>query len=204
MLREPRGAGRPESRARQIARRGEAPDVGDVVRHESARAVVHARRLAAGLAQRIEKVEQRLVQLGEVGHLRRPVVHLQVDVEVIVRVPRRAHAVVPHALQVGRQIARTAAGDQQVAAELKIQRVECRIGRAALHRFEPFVGRQRSRAQSPPGAEAQRHASIQPLMIGAVRLEQLRVGLRRGARSDRVAPDAGRIVAREARAAPRR
>ena len=98
MLREPRHAGGPQSRARQITRRGESPDVGDVMRHEPARAVMHLRGLATGLAQRIEKIKQRLVQLGEVGHLRRPVVHLQVDVEVIVRVPWRAHAVVPNAL----------------------------------------------------------------------------------------------------------
>ena len=95
VLREPRRAGGPQSRARQITRRREAPDVGDVMRHEPARAVVHARGLAPGLAQRFEEIEQRLVQLGEVGHLGRPVVHLQVDVEVIVRIPRRAHAVVP-------------------------------------------------------------------------------------------------------------
>ena len=127
MLREPRGAGRPQPRARQIAGRREAPDVGDVMRDEPARAVVHARGLAAGLAQRIEKLKQRLVQLGKVGHLRRPVVHLQIDVEVIVGVPRRAHAVVPHALQIRGKIARPAAGDQQVAAELEVQRVEHRI-----------------------------------------------------------------------------
>ena len=188
MLREPRGAGRPQSGARQIAGRGEAPDVGDVMRDEAARAVVHARGLAAWLAQRIEKVEQRLVQLGEVGHLRRPVVHLQVDVEVIVGVPRRAHAVVPQALQVGGQIARPAAGDQQVAAELEVQRVERRIGRAALHALEPFVGRQRRDLAWLAGAEPQRHAAVQPLMIGddASRAVARRLAPRRA--SDRARP----------------
>ena len=134
MLRQPGGAGRPQARARQVAGRREAPDVGDVMGDEAARAVVDARGLAARLAQRLEEVEQRLVQLGEVGHLRRPVVHLQVDVEVIVGVPRRVHAVVPEALQVRGQIAGAAARDQQIAAELEVERVERRVGRPRFTR----------------------------------------------------------------------
>ena len=64
MLREPGRAGRPQTRTWQIARAREAPDVGDVMRDESARAVVHARRLASGRAQRVEKVEERLVAVS--------------------------------------------------------------------------------------------------------------------------------------------
>ena len=72
VLRQPRGAGRPQSGTRQIARRREPPDVADVVRTEPARTVVQLGRLAAGSPQRLEIRKQWLVQLGEVGDFRRP------------------------------------------------------------------------------------------------------------------------------------
>ena len=144
MLRQPRRAGRPQARSRAIAWRRESPDVADVMRHESARAVMHARGLPSRLAQRFEIVEQRLMQLGEIRHFRRPVVHLQIDVQVVVAVPRRKHAVVPQTLQVRRQPARAAARDQQIAAELKVERFEAEIGLTLLDALEPLVGRHRS------------------------------------------------------------
>ena len=113
------------------------------MRDESVRAVVDARGLPARLAQRFEVVEERLMQLGEVRHFRRPVVHLQVDVEVVVAVPRREHAVVPQSLQVRGKPARTAARNQQIAAELKVERFEPEIGLAFLHALEPLVSRRR-------------------------------------------------------------
>ena len=101
MLREPRRAHRPQPRARQIAGAREAPDVGDVMRHESSRAVVNAGCLSSRLAQRLDEVEQRQVAFGEIRDFRRPVVHLQIDVQVVVAVPWRVHAVGPESLQVG-------------------------------------------------------------------------------------------------------
>ena len=141
MLRQPRRAGGPQARSRAIAWRRESPDVADVMRHESVGAVMHARRLPARLAQRFEIVEERLMQLGEVRHFRRPVIHLQVDVEVVVAVPRRKHAVVPQPLQVRRDPARAAARNQQIAAELKVERFEAEIGLTLLDALEALVGR---------------------------------------------------------------
>ena len=47
-----------------------------------------------------------LGSFGEVAHLRRPVVHLQVDVDMVVRAPRGKVILVPDTLQIGRQLRR--------------------------------------------------------------------------------------------------
>src|SRR5687768_9856695 len=132
MLCQPGRSCGPEPGPWTIARRGEPPDVADVMGDETICAVVHAGRLAARLTKRLEIVEERLMQLGKIGHFGRPVVHLQIDVEVIVAVPRREHAVVPETLQIRWKSAGAAACDQQVAAKLKIQRLESEIGFTAL------------------------------------------------------------------------
>ena len=105
MLAEPGRAADGRAPGRGLAGRGEAPRVGDDVRHPAARVVVGLRGLAARLDQRGDELVQRLVQLGEVADLGRPVVHLHVDVEVPVAVPRRLDFLGPDALQVGRQSA---------------------------------------------------------------------------------------------------
>ncbi len=197
MLHEPRRSGRPQPGSWKIARAREAPGVGDVVRDESPRAVVNARRLPARLAQRLEEVEQRQMRFREVGDLGRPVVHLQVDVEVIVAVPRRAHAVVPQALQIRGQIAGPAACGEQIAAVLEVQRFESQVPLAALHAFEPFVGRltvvsgfSRTRVAVASGfsrtrAQPQRHTPEQTLVVGDVAGAKLLVAL--GGRSRQLA-----------------
>ena len=107
--------------------------------------------LPAWLAQRLDVVEQRAMRLREIGHFRRPVVHLQVDVEVIVAVPRGAHTVVPQPLQIRGQSARAAAGDQQIPAELKIERLQTEI---ATHPVSRARGVHRSAASRPPSLPA--------------------------------------------------
>ena len=76
----------------------------------------------------------RLVRLG------RPVVHLGVDVDRVVAAPRRTHVRVPDALQVQRRAARPRPADQQVAAELEVERLERRVGRAVAVLAQPGVG----------------------------------------------------------------
>src|SRR4029450_9740142 len=88
VLRHPGRAGRPQARARQITWTRKAPDVRDVMGDESAGTVVDACRLAPSYTQRIEKIEKRFVCPREIRDLRRPVVHLQVDVQMVVAVPR--------------------------------------------------------------------------------------------------------------------
>src|SRR5262249_10651027 len=139
MLAEPRRAHRPQPAARAVARSGEAPDVGDVVRDEAARVVMQPRRAPPRRPQTFEQVEERQMQFREVGHFGGPVIHLQVYVEVIVAVPRRPESVGPDALQIGWQIAWSAARDEQVAAELEILGDELIVFAALLHTFEPLV-----------------------------------------------------------------
>ena len=83
--------------------RRRAPQVGVVVGDPAAGAV-HAR---APCARRSRPgpapcAVSGSIALGQVGRARRPVVHLGVDVDRVLAVPRRRHAVVPDALQVGR------------------------------------------------------------------------------------------------------
>ncbi len=109
------------------------------MRGPAARAVVRGGRLRARHREIGDEIQQRLVQLGEIGGLGGPVVHLRVDVQRPVRTPRRAHVFVPDALQVRRLRARAAARDQQVAAVLEQQLDQPRVFRAV--RGDPFVGR---------------------------------------------------------------
>ena len=67
------------------------------------------------------------MQFRQVRHLRWPMVHLQIDVQVIVAIPRRMDRIAPEPLQVGRQQADTRRGDQQITSELEVKRHQRRI-----------------------------------------------------------------------------
>ena len=141
VLRQPRPGHRPRGPHRVAVapvadHAGVPPDVGVVVRRPAARAVHRRRGPRAGDRQITDEREERLVQLGEVGRFRRPVVHLGVDVDRVVRAPRRPHVVVPDALQVGGLRAGPARRDQQVAPVLEEQLDETGIDppRAAIRR----------------------------------------------------------------------
>ena len=110
-----------------------------MVGDEATAAVVQACRLRAGDAKPVDEVEERLVTLRQVRDLGRPVVHLQVDVDRELAVPRGLVAVVPDPLQVGRQGAGTAGAEQQVAPELEVQFDEARVERPCLDAFEAHV-----------------------------------------------------------------
>ena len=69
------------------------------------------------------------MEFRQVGQLRRPVVHLRVDVGRVVAAPGGLEAGIPDALQVGGLATRLRAADQQVASELEIGRHErCILG----------------------------------------------------------------------------
>ena len=55
------------------------------------------------------------------AYLRRPVIHLSINVGRIIRSPRRLNVPVPDALQIGRHITRSGTGYQQIASELVIE-----------------------------------------------------------------------------------
>ena len=148
MLREPRAAHRPERPDRvpfaEVADgRGLPPEIRVVVDGPTLRAVVGPGGLRAADGHLADEVEQRAVHVGEVGGLRRPVVHLGVDVRRVVRAPRRTHHVVPDALKVRGLRAGAAARGEQVPAVREEQRDQLRIARARLR--DPLDGRRRGR-----------------------------------------------------------
>ena len=127
-------------------RGGLPPQVGVVVRHPAPRPVVDPRGLAAVSRELGDHPQHRLVALGEVRHLRRPVVHLAVDVHRPVGAPRRAHVLVPDPLQVRGLAAGAGARDEQVAPVLEDERHEGGVlgrgGRRAAARR--WAGRRRA------------------------------------------------------------
>ena len=64
---------------------------------------------------------------GEVGRFGRPIVHLDVDIEVVIAVPGRLELVVPQPLEVGWQAPGARAGHKQVTAILKVCDDKARI-----------------------------------------------------------------------------
>ena len=69
-----------------------------------------------------DEVEERFVAFAEVGLLNGPVVHLDVDVRMHIRVPRRIGAVVPDTLQVvGHVLCTAARRDTEIASEVEIE-----------------------------------------------------------------------------------
>ena len=123
------------------------------------------RRLPPRLELALDQVEQRRVTLGQVRRLGEPVVHLDVDVRVIIAMPRRIVAVAPQSLQIRRQPARPRARDQEIPPVLKHQRFQ--IGIAAMLGIDllPPVRRQ----ADPVGrrvAKVERHPIEERLIIG--------------------------------------
>ena len=68
----------------------------------------------------VDIVDKRHVELAEVCHFGRPVVHLHVDVRVDVAVPRRMVRVVPDALQIAWQRYSPSAAEHEVAPVAEI------------------------------------------------------------------------------------
>ena len=121
-----------------------------------------ARGLAAHHGEVTHQPVERRRHLGEITALGGPVVHRQVDVDRVLRVPRRIGTVVPDALQVGGLGARTRTGHEQVAAELVIERGKIGIGCRRKPR-DPFVGGHGEHVGRRP-LEGQLHAP-EPLLV---------------------------------------
>ena len=95
---------------------------------------------------------------ARLADLRRPVVHLGVDVDGVVRAPRRPHLVVPDALQVGRLRAGPARRDQQVAPVLEQQLDEAGIRCRRALAIRRSVGRRPRPARPAAPATGDRTA----------------------------------------------
>ena len=170
------GAARGEpAPVRPVHRRGHTPDVGVLVVHPAARAVMFTGDGRALVGQFPDHPEQRLGALGQVRHLGRPVVHLGVDVRRVLRIPHGIHVLVPDPLQVGGLRPRPRRRDQHVAAELEQERGEGRIV-GAVELLQALVGGQRGIGRR---AEIEAHAPEEAPVLGDVRGLEALVGLRR-------------------------
>ena len=117
--------------------------------------VVDARGLFPGRNEGFEVIDKGKVEFGEIADFGGPIVHLDVDVEVIIAVPGSLEMLVPEALEVRRQGAGARASHQKVASELKVKGRELRIRRPIPQRGQALVGGQgrggaRAEAQSDP------------------------------------------------------
>ncbi len=98
---EPGPAGGEGPPGRAVHGRGDPPEIGVLVVHPSPGAVVLSGHVRALVRQLPHQAGQGLGELAQVAHLRRPVVHLGVDVGGVLRVPRGVHVLVPDALEIG-------------------------------------------------------------------------------------------------------
>src|SRR5262245_42200050 len=129
----------PEAGMYAVNRNCIAPDVGVVMNHKAARAVEVFGNAAPVIERIVDEIEQRLVKLGEVGDLRRPVIHFRVDVDRVLAVPGWLEFLIPNALKIRGHRTRSTAGDQQIPAELKVQSLERGIGCTLLHTPQALV-----------------------------------------------------------------
>ena len=85
--RKPCSAHHPHTAWRVVDASGDSPDVGVVVQNPAILAIHDLRRVGTCRADFTNQSEQRLVEVGEIRRLRWPVVHLEVDVRGVFRVP---------------------------------------------------------------------------------------------------------------------
>ena len=133
----------------------------------------HLGGLSAAHRDVLDQAEERLGALREVGRLRRPVVHLGVDVDGVLAVPGRRELVIPLSLKIRGHRAGATARNQQVTAKMKVQSFERKIFGSALHLLQSLISRQIMRSF----AEVQLHALKQSLVIGDVPAPKQRIRL---------------------------
>src|SRR5690606_5032648 len=136
-------------------RTGESPEIRAVCDNESARPINLARRTPAVLAQTVDQVEQRRMQLAEGTGLREPVGHLRIDVEVPPAEPRRIRLGVPQALRGGGQRAGAGGGDEQLPSVVQIKRRQSGSGAAGTNLDQALIrgavrGRDVAQRKLPP------------------------------------------------------
>ena len=125
------------------------------------------------LLQRADKVDEGLYTFAQTCAAGGPVVHLQVDVVVVVHVPRAIHLIGPDALQVGREVAWTAGGDEQVAAKLVVERFEVVVCLPFAVVLESLRGGDiRCFRGFRCGVECQLHTLEEGLVVGQMILQQ--------------------------------
>ena len=110
------------------------------------------------------KTPQRRFRLPQIAGIRLPVIHLQVDVCRPLTAPRGSQVLIPDSLQVCRLTSGPGRRDQQVAAELEVERdqarivILCKIRDAAVRRVGGRSCPRRSLTRVKKAAENRRRA----------------------------------------------
>ena len=148
MEREPCAAHRPDAPLVAIDRLGVAPQVGVVMNHKAARAIVVLRHLRARAARRrahhVDQVDQRQQSFTQPGRFGEPVVHLGIDVDGPLRSPGIVDAAGPDALQIRGQAVGARGADEQIARELKIEFLQAEVVGPRADALDSLIGRQTS------------------------------------------------------------
>ena len=126
---------------RVVDRRRAAPDIKIMMQYPTARAIVLFGYILPRNGKLFQSIKQRHMTLGQAGQFCRPVVHLRIDIDRVLAVPRRALLIVPQPLQVRGLGARSAAGNHEITSILKEQCCKLRVIRPKG--LEPLVGRHR-------------------------------------------------------------
>ncbi|MNP54078.1 hypothetical protein D3C76_1486070 [compost metagenome] len=111
-------------------------------------AVIHLGRLPAVNGQAADVADERFMQLSQVAHFRRPVIHFRINVQRIIGAPGSPGLLVPDSLQVGRLGSRPRAGDKQISAVMKQQLHQPGITASVLS--NTLIGRQICRSLACP------------------------------------------------------
>ena len=129
--------------------------------------------LFAGLHLRLDVVNHGLHTFQQVVAEGGPVVHLDIDVVVVIAMPRAVNVVEPNTLQVGGQRAGSGTCYEQVAAKLEIERLEIGIVTVAAIVGESLRGG--FREVYTPIAETEVYMAEERLVVGQVAFEQFLV-----------------------------
>src|ERR1044072_6207548 len=118
---KPGAARGPEAPEWAIDRRCLSPQIGVVMAHPTARAIVNSSRPRTILNELRYQSQQWLMTLRQVRRFDGPVVHLRVDVDGVLAFPRWRHEVVPDPLQVRGLRAGPRRRDQEIPPVLEIE-----------------------------------------------------------------------------------
>ena len=128
MQAEPCRTHRPDRRRHpQILRSRITPDVCVVVADKAAAAVHCLCGFPSVCPHAFDQVEQRQMTFRQIADFRRPVVHLNIDVNGIAAAPRRPHVLIPDTLQVHRLCPRAAGGQHQIPPIVEVQHCQLAV-----------------------------------------------------------------------------
>ena len=140
MAGQPGQSVRPESKQQTMTRFGIAPDIGGVVGYGPAEAIEVAGHTGARFQKPFSECKERFMAFTQVGHFRGPVVHRDVDVQVIIGLPGWCKQMIPKPLQVGGQRTGLGGGHQEIPAVLEVKSSELGILAAGPDVVEAFIG----------------------------------------------------------------